>query len=562
MKTHPANYFALTLAALALNLSAIQPANAAGAIRYVNVSNTAPAAPYTSWGAAATNIQNAIDTAVAGDQILVTNGVYRTGGRVVYGAMTNRVAVTKPVTVQSINGPAATMIQGYQVPGITNGDGAIRCVYLTNGACLSGFTLTNGATRYLGDFVREMSGGGIYCESTNAWVTNCVVVCNSADYYGGGSYSGTLSNCTLAGNSAENGGGASHGTLNYCALTANSALYGGGASYGTLNNCTLMSNTATQYFGGGAFFATLNNCLLTSNSASGGGGADGGTLNYCTLTGNSATFTGGGADDGCTLNNCTLTGNSAYDGGGAYECGLYNCTLTGNSATSGGGVYYGTLKNCILYFNTAPDSANHYQGEYGGALNYCCTTPMPARGVGDITNAPLFVDQAGGNLRLQSNSPCINAGINEYLGAVDLDGNPRIQGGTVDIGAYELQSPASVLSYVWAQQYGLPTDGSADYSDFDFDGLNNWQEWQAGTIPTNALSVLRLSSPARNGSSLVVTWQSVTNRTYFIERSTNLDAQPAFLTRKSNIAGQSGTTSYTDTNAIGSGPFFYRVRVQ
>jgi len=59
-----------------------------------------------------------------------------------------------------------------------------------------------------------------------------------------------------------------------------------------------------------------------------------------------------------------------------------------------------------------------------------------------------------------------------------------------------------------------------------------------------------------------VAWQSVTNRTYFVQRSTSLADQPAFSTLQSNVVGLAGTTTYIDTNASNSTAFFYRVGVQ
>ena len=127
---------------------------------YVNVNS---AFPYATWGNAAVTIQAAVDAASPGDLILVTNGTYQSGSRAANGD--NRVAVNKPITVQSVNGPEVTTIKGFQLPGVTNGEGAIRCVYLTNNAALIGFTLTGGGTRTTGDFQHERSGGGIWCET-------------------------------------------------------------------------------------------------------------------------------------------------------------------------------------------------------------------------------------------------------------------------------------------------------------------------------------------------------------------------------------------------------------
>src|ERR1035437_3853878 len=122
------------ITALTAVLATIAPTiDVSATVRYVNLNNASPTPPYTSWTSAATEIQSAVDAAAGGDQILVTNGVYQTGTRVVSGNEMNRVAVTQPITVQSVNGPAVTVIQGVPplVPSYPIGSG-VRCVYLAN----------------------------------------------------------------------------------------------------------------------------------------------------------------------------------------------------------------------------------------------------------------------------------------------------------------------------------------------------------------------------------------------------------------------------------------------
>ena len=342
----------------------------------VNVSSGNPLAPYSTWATAATDIQDAISAAAPGDIVLVTNGLYATGGKSEDGVITNRVAVDKAILVQSLNGSASTTIQGAWDATSTNGPGAIRCVWLTTNAILSGFTVCGGATRAYSAGGQSIYGGGIWGPvpygTPLATVANCLIVSNAAAYLGGGA------------------GGVN---LNYCTLATN-----------------LVFSVSTGG-GGGAYLCTLENCYVAGNLATG-----------------SATLNGGGVS-GCKLTNCAVVGNSAsWYGGGAYSSTLINCTVTGNqvlvpntSSSYGGGVANSTLANCIVYGNANSDTAYPYSSNYyGGTITYSCTLPAVS-GTGNIAANPLLLPDG---LHLAANSPCIGAGNSNVVSGVDLEGQP------------------------------------------------------------------------------------------------------------------------------------------
>jgi hypothetical protein len=271
-----------------------------------------PTPPYTNWATAATNIQQAIDVAAWGDEVVVSNGFYATGSRNVGFYFGNRVAVTKPLLLRSANGPCVTTIDagGAQARAI-DARSTNRCVYLTNGATLAGFTLTNGAAD---------GGGGVRCLSTNATITNCVLAGNSSWYSGAGVISGTLLNCALVGNAAKQiAGGASGSTLRNCLLTGNSAAEAGAAGWSILYNCTIGGNA-----GGGVSRSSLFNCIAYFNTTNGTLNYDSYcTLNYCCTAplptggdGNISLDPQLASDSHLTANSpCRAAGSSAYASG-------------------------------------------------------------------------------------------------------------------------------------------------------------------------------------------------------------------------------------------------------
>lgn len=236
--------------------------------------------PYASWESAARNVQDAVDTSVSGDTIMIGDGHYY---------LTQQITVSKTLTIQSANGASVTIIDG-NYPASTN-----RCFYFnTTTFTLRGLTITKG-------YASASDGGGIYIIGTsliNGLIDNCNFVANTAGNNGGGGYrlnggssTLTISSCTFSNNSANfpacsGGGFCGSAFFDHCIFSDNIANYhGGGVSGGNLRNCLIVRNTSSD--GSGVTSATLvENCTIVSNNAILGSAVDALTNLNCIIVRN------------------------------------------------------------------------------------------------------------------------------------------------------------------------------------------------------------------------------------------------------------------------------------
>jgi hypothetical protein len=312
--------------------------------------------------------------------------------------------------------------------------------------------------------------------------------------------------------------------------------YGGGAlliSNAVLNCCKLVGNQA--FSGGGAWCWTdcaMNNCLIVSNVAFAGGGAmlDHGTLNNCTI-----------AVNACYSNYTNLSGG-VWEG---YASDIY--------------ISSGNLNNCIAF----PDDPAGYYCE-GLADQYYSCIPWTRRSFeGNIKTNPVFNDNAS-DFQLKTNSPCINAGNNGYVfGATDLNGNPRIIDGTVDMGAYEFYGAqddydSDGIPNGWAAEHfgGITrTDANAVCSN----GVNTIrQAYVAGLDPNDPQSRFSFSVDTATFFGNILRWQSVSGREYSVYYSTNLVNGFTPLIRHL----VTGEGAYIDEVYEYDGPRYYKIDVQ
>jgi len=228
--------------------------------------------------------------------------------------------------------------------------------------------------------------------------------------------------------------------------------HGGGLvmTAGLVRRCVITGNRVNGHGGGVAIEGgVVSQCRIENNRAQDGGGVrlTGGEVQESVLRGNVAFNYGGGVkfNGGGSMVSCAVISNQGNFGGGIY-CyyggAVTNCTVTANSGSVGQGIrcyFGGQIVNSIIYHNYGGNVANSGTGH---AYVYSCMQPLMA-GEGNLESDPLFINLAAGDMRLATNSPCINAGTNApwMYYRTDAAGAPRIIGGSgaqiVDMGAYE-----------------------------------------------------------------------------------------------------------------------------
>lgn len=370
-------------------------------------------------------IQAAIDATVEGDIVEVADGVYTGPG--------NRDLTFPewPITVRSANGPEFCTID-------CMGEG--RAATISSGGTIEGFRITGA------DFGGQ---GTLYCVN-DAFVLNCIIRDNDTRGITFGPGLTIVRGCDISHNSVSGDGGGIA-----CYLCTSSAQL-------IVEDTVISQNTG--YFGG-AFNARLDG--NTTGSA---------TFRNCRIFGNHAKSVGGALniniwdvylyDTIISQNTAGSKGGAVYIRGGGFGARLYaeRCTIFDNSP------YWRIYSNSeLVFFSIIRSDTFAIQGfssvetAYSHIQNMDQLVDVPGvtvvKGPGNLRADPLL-STGFGQASLMPGSPAINAGNPEYTaesGDADIEGDPRVLYGRLDIGANE-----------WFNPGDYDGDGDVDLADFAY----------------------------------------------------------------------------------------------
>lgn len=378
-------------------------------------------------------IQDAINAAAPGDEVMVADGVYGGKGNV-------NLLVEKAITIRSANGAEKTTI------GCEGQSRAFTFGADASGAVLSGFTIIGGNGQ--GEDYEGWGGAILILDGGFVTISDCGFFDNVAEAFGGAiasvNSSPLISHCVIENNSAEWGGGGLF-------------IWGDSADDDVPPPLILSSRIANNpgdenpdiARGGGAYLvqstATFYNCLIAGNSATTNGGAfffdcdSSPNIIHCTISGNSVSGTG---------NNCGGGGISAWFSSPV----MINSIVWGNSAEAGAEIHLSSNKSFDISYSNVRGylDANTFVPQNG--LSW---------GEGNIDLDPLFMGP--GDYRLSADSPCIDAGdelivdwelwdLDDY--AYDIEGDLRDK--YPDMGADEFVEGEQIIQVKIDVKPGCP----------------------------------------------------------------------------------------------------------
>ena len=371
-------------------------------------------------------IQAAIAAASNGDTVLVSPGTYNE----------NIDFQGKAITVESSQGAAATTINGGAA-----GPVARFATNETRSSILQGFTLRNGMTTAADGY----DGGGVYIYGASPSILNNVIVdnfgCNGTGVAVDFS-SALIQGNTITGNdetTCSGGmgggvliGGAASAQLIGNTISVNRSDSGGGVALYAAGTPTLLNNVVENNVanieGGGFYVVNHSDAALVQDVIAGNTSPSAAGMDILTPSGTRGPW----------FTNDTISGNGVFVSG--YDTNMVVANTLFIAPAGSLAVQCDTTYNSGAPAFVTDDLYN------GGGTAFSGPCLAGNSSSGNVSVDPLFVNASSGNYHLSSGSPVINVGTNSASGlpSTDLDGNPRIVGGTVDLGVYEFQTPITV----------------------------------------------------------------------------------------------------------------------
>ncbi|MED6335336.1 MAG: right-handed parallel beta-helix repeat-containing protein [Planctomycetota bacterium] len=362
-------------------------------------------------------IQGAINACQDGDTVLVLDGTYT-------GYSNESFDLDeKAITVRSQNGPAACIIDA-------NGIGSpVRIDHAPPGAAVIGFTFRDYAM---------LTGPVLHAHNSRALVEDCVFEQNDmgtqiqihGDSAGAGICKPVIRACRFLDNEI------SINALGGCAIEIT-----GSVANPLIDACEFRGNLVSENgdaLGGGVSVgssasARLRNCLFVENEV----------ISWSTPSPQSK---GGGiyvsSSASVGLSGCTFAANRANLGSALHLAG--GSAFVTNSIFWSAQDQHGLPASSIYLEGAAVLTLDHttLEGGLAGGVSLGAGTPVVNLGPGLLSADPGFVAPLAGDYHLGAGSPCVDAGDPGFTplpGELDIDGDPRLLGAWVDMGADERQ---------------------------------------------------------------------------------------------------------------------------